>query len=226
MEEKQVISPTFVVVTALFIAALIASNIIAVKLVVIAGQVLTAGIIIFPVSYIVGDILTEVYGFRRARTVIWLGFGSNLLVVAAIWLASMLPSASFWAANQPAYETILGYVPRLLAASFAAYLVGEFVNAGILSRMKILTGGKWLWSRTIGSTLVGQGLDSTVFVMIAFAGQVPDLWHLIWVQWVAKVLYEVVATPVTYLVVNWLKNKEQIDTFDNGVILNPIGSLR
>lgn len=220
---QRVISPTFVVVTALFITALISANIIAVKLVVIAGQVLTAGIIIFPVSYIVGDILTEVYGYRRARAVIWLGFASNLLVVTAIWVGGLLPAASFWEENQPAYETILGYAPRILAASFAAYLVGEFANSVILSRMKIATRGRWLWSRTIGSTMVGQGLDSGIFVTVAFAGQVPELWHLIWIQWLAKVLYEVAATPATYAVVTWLKRKEGIDTFDHGVSLNPIG---
>lgn len=220
---QQTISPAFVVVTALFITALITANIIAVKLVIVAEQVITAGIIIFPVSYIVGDILTEVYGFKRARAVIWLGFGANLLVVTAIWLAGLLPAAPFWAENQPAYDTILGYAPRLLAASFAAYLVGEFTNSVVLSRMKIATGGRWLWSRTIGSTVVGQGFDSVIFVLVAFAGQVPDLWQLIWIQWVAKVLYEVAATPATYYIVNWLKRKEQIDTYDHGVTLNPIG---
>ena len=180
-----------------------------VKLIDIAGQVITAGIIIFPVSYIVGDVLTEVYGFKKARAVIFLGFVANLLVVLAIWVSGLLPSASFWAENQPAYETILGYAPRLLAASFVAYLVGEITNSAVLSHMKTVTGERWLWSRTIGSTVIGQGLDSTIFVVIAFAGQVPELWHLIWIQWVAKVLYEVAATPATYAIVNHLKNYER-----------------
>lgn len=217
------ISPAFVVVTVLFITSLISANIIAVKLVLVGGQVLTAGIIIFPVSYIVGDILTEVYGYRRARAVIWLGFVSNMLVVLAIMVGGKLPAAPFWEENVSAYQTILGYAPRLLVASFAAYLLGEFVNALVLSRMKIATSGRWLWSRTISSTVIGQGLDSGVFVTIAFLGQVPDLWHLIWVQWVAKVLYEVAATPATYFVVNWLKKKEEIDTFDHGISINPFG---
>ncbi|MSR09290.1 MAG: VUT family protein [Gammaproteobacteria bacterium] len=221
--QQQPITPLFVVVTALFITALISSNIISVKLAVIAGQILPAGIVIFPVSYIVGDILTEVYGYRRARAVIWLGLASNLLVVTAIWVAGQLPPAQFWQENQSAYETILGYTPRILVASFAAYLVGEFANSAVLSRMKVATRGRWLWSRTIGSTVVGQGLDSIVFITIAFAGQVPGLWHLVWVQWLAKVLYEVAATPVTYAVVGWLKRKDRIDTFDYDVSLNPIG---
>jgi uncharacterized integral membrane protein (TIGR00697 family) len=206
---KQSVSPAFLVVTTLFVVALITSNIIAVKLIDIAGQVITAGIIIFPVSYIVGDVLTEVYGFKKARAVIFLGFVANLLVVLAIWVSGLLPSASFWAENQPAYETILGYAPRLLAASFVAYLVGEITNSAVLSHMKTVTGERWLWSRTIGSTVIGQGLDSTIFVVIAFAGQVPELWHLIWIQWVAKVLYEVAATPATYAIVNHLKNYER-----------------
>ena len=112
------------------------------------------------------------YGFRRARAVIWLGFLCNLLVVGAIWIGGLLPAAPFWAENQAAYDTILGYAPRLLVASFAAYLVGEFANAMTLSRLKIATKGRWLWMRTIGSTIVGQGLDSAVFITIAFAGEV------------------------------------------------------
>ncbi len=221
--QQRPITPLFVAITAVFIASLISANIIAVKLVVIAGQVLPAAIVIFPVSYIVGDVLTEVYGYRRARAVIWLGFVSNLLVVAAIWIGGQLPPAGFWQENQQAYDTILGYAPRILVASFVAYLVGEFANALILSRMKVATRGRWLWSRTIGSTVVGQGLDSVVFITIAFAGQVPGLWHLVWVQWLAKVLYEIAATPATYAVVSWLKRKEGIDTFDYNVSLNPLG---
>ncbi|MBI2872417.1 MAG: queuosine precursor transporter [Chloroflexi bacterium] len=215
-------SPLFVLVTALFITFLLTSNIIAVKLALIAGQVLFAAIIIFPISYIIGDVLTEVYGYRRARAVIWLGFLCNLLMVVAIWLGGLLPPAPFWQEKQAAYQTILGYTPRLLVASFAAYLVGEFANSIVLSRMKLATKGQWLWTRTIGSTIIGQGLDSAVFTTIAVAGQVPDLWHLVWVQWLAKVAYEVLATPLTYAVVTWLKRREGVDTFDRGISLNPL----
>ena len=136
------------------------------------GLVLPAAIVIFPISYIFGDVLTEVYGYRQARRVIWLGFGCNLIAVVAIWLGQVLPAASFWD-GQAAYERILGYTPRLLIASFLAYLVGEFANSFVLAKMKIVTNGRWLWTRTIGSTLVGQGLDSLVFITLAFVGTIP-----------------------------------------------------
>jgi uncharacterized integral membrane protein (TIGR00697 family) len=214
-------SPLFLLCTIVFITALLSANIIAVKLVVIAGQVLPAAIIIFPISYIFGDVLTEVYGYRRARAVIWLGFLANLLMVGAFWIGGLLPAAPFWEENQAAYDTILGYTPRLLGASLVAYLAGEFVNALVLSRLKVATKGRWLWLRTVSSTVVGQGLDSLVFITLAFAGQVPGLWHLIWVQWLAKVAYEAAATPLTYTVVGWLKRREGIDTFDRDLRLSP-----
>jgi queuosine precursor transporter len=156
----------FLLVTSIFITCLITSNIIAVKLVNIFGLILPAAILIFPISYIFGDVLTEVYGYRQARQVIWLGFFCNLIAVVAIWLGQILPAASFWD-GQAAYERILGYTPRLLGASFLAYLVGEFANSFVLAKMKIATNGRWLWARTIGSTLVGQGLDSLVFMTLA-----------------------------------------------------------
>ncbi len=143
------------------------ANIIAVKLISIFGFIVPAAIIIFPVSYICGDVLTEVYGYQRARQVIWIAFGCNVLAVAAIWIGQVLPGAAVWDA-QPAYERILGFTPRLLMASFCAYLIGEFSNAFVLAKMKILTGGRMLWARTIGSTVVGQGLDSLIFISIAF----------------------------------------------------------
>src|ERR687894_132492 len=199
-------SLAFVVVVALFVTTLITANITAVKLIEVFGLVLPAAIIIFPVSYILGDVLTEVYGYRAARRVIWLGFFCNLLAVAAIYLGGILPAAPFWQ-GQEAYEIILGYTPRLLIASFFAYLIGEFANAIVLARMKVATNGRFLWSRTIGSTLVGQGLDSLVFIVLAFVGTIPASAILVAVvtQWLVKSLYEVLATPLTYLVVNHLK---------------------
>lgn len=210
-------------VAGVFITMLIVSNIVAVKLIDVGGLVLPAAVVVFPISYIVGDVLTEVYGYSQARRVIWLGFGCNLLAVAAIWLAGAMPAAVFWAPNQAAFDTILGYTPRLLAASFAAYLVGEFANAAVLSRMKVATGGRFLWTRTIGSTLVGEGLDSAVFITLAFAGVMPPevLPTTIVTQWLFKTAYEAAATPLTYLVVNWLKRVEGMDTFDIGTPLNP-----
>ena len=219
------LSPTFMVVTALFVTCLITANIIAVKLVVIFGHVLPAAIVIFPLSYIIGDILTEVYGYRQARAVIWLGFLCNLVAVAAIWVGGFMTPASFWG-GQEAYDSILGYTPRLLMASFAAYLVGEFANSTILAKMKIWTQGRWLWSRTISSTIVGQGLDSAVFITLAFAGGEVALVRLILTQWTAKVIYEAAATPLTYLVVGWIKRREGLDHYDYDTSFNPIAVTR
>jgi hypothetical protein len=216
-------SPWFVLCAAFFVTGLITANITAVKLVTIFGWILPAAILIFPVSYIVGDVLTEVYGYRRARSVIWLGFLCNLLAVAAIWLGQLLPPAPFWD-GQGAYERILGYSPRLLLASFLAYLVGEFTNSYVLATMKIATRGRWLWTRTIGSTLIGQGLDSVVFMSVAFAGEIPasGLISAVATQWLAKSIYETLATPLTYLTVNFLKQREGLDVYDYGTRFNPL----
>ena len=216
-------STWFVCIVAVFITCLITANITAVKLIVICGLLMPAGIIIFPISYICGDVLTEVYGYRQTRRVIWLGFFCNLLTVVAIWVGQILPPASFWD-GQPAYERILGYTPRLLVSSFIAYLVGEFTNAFILAKMKIATKGRWLWMRTIGSTLLGQSLDSLVFVTLAFLGTIP-LSHMataIITQWLVKTGYEVVATPLTYVVVTYLKRQEGMDVYDYKTRFNPL----
>ncbi|MFZ2487766.1 MAG: queuosine precursor transporter [Anaerolineae bacterium] len=213
----------FLLVTVIFVTSLITANIAAVKLIDIRGLILDAGVITFPVSYIVGDVLTEVYGYQRARQVIWLGFLCNLLAVAALWLAGLLPAAPFWD-GQAAYDRILGYTPRLLAASFVAYLVGEFANAFVLAKLKIATRGRWLWTRTIGSTLIGQGLDSLVFVTLAFLGTIPlaSLGSAILAQWAFKTAYETLATPLTYWVVNALKRREGVDVYDYDTQFNPL----
>jgi uncharacterized integral membrane protein (TIGR00697 family) len=213
----------YLIVAAVFIAALIAANIIAVKLIDVWGYILPAAIIVFPVSYIVGDVLTEVYGYAGARRVIWLGFLSNLIVVAAIWLGGLLPAAGFWQ-GQEAYDQILGFIPRILAASFVAYLVGEFVNSYVLAKMKIAMDGRHLWARTIGSTLVGQFLDSTIFIVLAFAGILPPsvLVTMVITQWLMKSAYEALATPLTYAVVGFLKRKEGIDVYDRETKFNPL----
>jgi queuosine precursor transporter len=216
-------SLAFVAIVALFVTALITANITAVKLIGVFGLVLPAAVIVFPISYILGDVLTEVYGYRAARRVIWLGFLCNLLAVAAIYLGGLLPAAPFWDA-QEAYDRILGYAPRVLAASFLAYLVGEFANAIVLAKMKVATNGRFLWSRTIGSTIVGQGLDSLVFIVLAFAGTIPASAMLTAVvtQWLVKSLYEAFATPLTYVVVNRLKRTEGVDVYDRDTRLNPL----
>lgn len=218
------ISYRFVVIAAVFVTCLITANIIAVKIVSLGFVILPAAIFVFPVSYIFGDVLTEVYGYRWARRLIWLGFLCNLIFVIFAWIGQILPPASFWE-GQKAYESILGYTPRLLVASFAGYLVGEFANSFILARMKILTKGRWLWSRTIGSTIVGQGLDTVLFITLAFGGTPSFVPILILYHWLAKTGIEAVATPFTYAVVNYIKKKEAIDTYDYKTNFNPLSLL-
>jgi uncharacterized integral membrane protein (TIGR00697 family) len=214
------------VVTALFVTALIAANAMSVKLVNLAGVEIDAGTTIFPLTYIFGDILTEVYGYGRARQVIWLGFFCNLLFVLAMWAGQIAPASSNFDA-QPAYERILGYTPRLLLASFSAYLVGEFVNSYILARLKVATHGRFLWLRTISSTMAAQAVDSIIFITIAFAGEVS--WAVVWViarnNWLLKTAYEVLATPLTYLIVTRLKDIEGVDVYDRDTNWNPFAWL-
>jgi queuosine precursor transporter len=204
----------FVVVAGFFVTTLVVSNIIAVKLVEVGGRVFDAGNILFPLAYLLGDVLTEVYGFRVARRMIVLGFACNLLAVGAIQVAIALPAAGFWAENQASYETVLGTSLRLFLASLAAYLCGELANAFVLSRLKVATRGRFLWSRTIGSTLVGQGLDSAIFVTLAFAGTGAPLLETALTTWAIKVAWEVLATPLTYAVVTYLKRREGLDVYD------------
>jgi uncharacterized integral membrane protein (TIGR00697 family) len=219
-------------VVAVLGTTLIVSNIIAVKLISVANLTLPAAVILFPVAYIIGDVLTEVYGYAKAREAIWIGFGCNLSAVAAIWLAGLLPPDPAWSAvglsgpaeAQRAYDAILGFTPRLLAASFIAYLAGEFLNAYVLARLKVRTGGRYLWARTIASTLLGQGVDSLLFISIAFYGVIPAsiLLSAIVAQWAVKSGFEAIATPLTYLVVNALKKAEAIDHFDQDTDFRPI----
>ena len=227
-----VVSQRFLIIAALFITCLITANIIAVKLITLGIEPirhggfqfpgpLPAAIVIFPISYIFGDILTEVYGYRQARKVIWLGFLCNLIAVFAFWVAGRIPALD--SGVQSAYQRILGYTPRLLVASFSAYLIGEFANSFVLAKMKIMTKGRFLWTRTIGSTIVGEGLDATVFIIIAFGGTLswPLIIGIILTHWLVKTGYEVVATPFTYMVVNFLKKKEGVDTYDYDTDFNP-----
>jgi uncharacterized integral membrane protein (TIGR00697 family) len=213
----------FVGCVALFVTCLLTANTIAAKLIVVGGVVLTAGIVIFPISYVVGDVLTEVWGYAAARRVIWLGFACNALMVIAIWLGGQLPAAPFWTGDA-AYAEILGHTPRIVLASFVAYLAGEFANSFVLAKLKIATRGRRLWLRTIGSTVVGQALDSSVFVTLAFAGTVPIgvLAQIVGGQWVFKVLYEAAATPLTYAAVAWLKAREGVDAYDHETDFNPV----
>ncbi|OGN90934.1 MAG: transporter [Chloroflexi bacterium RBG_13_48_17] len=214
------ISHRLVIIIAVFITCLITANIIAVKVINLGPFTLPAAIFVFPFSYIFGDVLTEVYGYRTTRRVIWLGFACNLIFVFFAWIGQILPPASFWG-GQESYENILGYTPRLLAASLGGYIVGEFVNSYILARMKIMTKGRWLWSRTIGSTILGQGFDTAIFITIAFIGTASSVPTMIMHHWIAKVAIEVIFTPATYVIVNRLKHKEGIDTYDYHTKYNP-----
>jgi len=214
------VSHRLVVITAVFVTCLITANIIAVKVISVGSVILPAAIVVFPLSYIFGDILTEVYGYRLARRVIWLGFACNLIFVFFAWVGQILPPASFWG-GQEAYESILGYTWRLLIASFIGYLAGEFANSFVLAKMKILTRGRWLWTRTIGSTIVGEGLDTAIFITLAYIGTSSFVPIMILYHWLAKVLFEAIFTPFTYGVVNYLKKKEAIDTYDHRTNFNP-----
>ena len=211
-------------ITALFVTTLVVSNIIAGKQVAFTATViLPAAVILFPLTYILGDVLTEVYGYRRCRRVIWIGFACNAVAVLAIAIGGWLRPAGFWD-GQDAYVRTLGAVPRIVAASFLAYLLGEFVNSFVLAKLKVATSGRLLWLRTIGSTVVGQLVDSGVFITVAFIGVFPagQVLRLVVTQWLFKVVYEAVATPATYAVVGWLKRTEGVDHFDTGTDFTPL----
>ncbi len=213
-------SHRFVIVACVFVTCLITANIIGAKVVALGPFILQAAVFLFPLSYIFGDILTEVYGYHQARRVIWLGFLCNLIFVIFAWVGQLLPPAPLWE-GQKAYETILGYTPRLLAASFCGYLAGEFANSFVLAKMKILTRGRWLWTRTIGSTIVGQGLDTVIFIIGAYFGAPFFTLMMILYHWLAKIAIETIATPFTYTAVNSLKKKEAVDTYDYETNFNP-----
>jgi uncharacterized integral membrane protein (TIGR00697 family) len=213
-----------------FVAILLLSNVLGagkvavIDLPVVGQWPFGAGILFFPLSYIIGDVLTEVYGYGRTRRVIWAGFGATLFMAGMSWVVVALPPAPSWA-NQAAYETVFGQVPRIVLASVCAFWAGEFVNAYVLARMKLWTGGRHLWTRTIGSTVVGQGVDSLIFYPLAFwgaAGWTPDLViTVLYTQWALKVGWEALLTPVTYMVVGWLKRAEGVDVFDEGTDFSP-----
>lgn len=215
-------SKYFLYIAILFVAVLMISNTTATKLVEFGSFIVSGAIIIFPISYIFGDILTEVYGYRASRKIIWSGFAAIILMSLSYWIVQILPPAGFWQ-NQGAYEAILGGVPRIVLASMLAYFCGEFSNSYVLSRMKVWMQGKHLWMRTIGSTVVGEGVDSIIFVFVAFYGTMSlgDLLTVIGSIYFLKVVYEILATPFTYIIVNKLKRAEGIDVYDKGISYNP-----
>jgi uncharacterized integral membrane protein (TIGR00697 family) len=217
-------------VMAAFVAIILLSNVLGagkVAQVWVPGfgyQPFGAGILFFPISYVIGDVLTEVYGYARARRVIWAGTVAVLFMALMSWVVVALPPAPDWA-NQQAYETIFGQVPRIVFASVCAFWAGEFVNSFVLAKMKLWTGGKMLWTRTVGSTVAGQGIDSLIFYPLAFLGAAGFtnalVIKLIFVQWALKVGWEVLLTPVTYLVVGGLKRAEGVDVYDEGTDFTP-----
>ncbi len=215
---------------AAFVVILILSNVIGaakiaeVDFPVIGKCSFGAGIMFFPLGYLLGDILTEVYGYARARRCIWAGFAAMLFMAFMSWVVVALPPAPFWG-NQGAYETVFGQVPRIVFASITAFWVGEFVNSFVMARMKVLTQGTKLWTRTIGSTVCGQFVDSLIFYPLAFWN--AEGWThegvitVMITNWALKVGWEVLLTPVTYAVVNFLKRHEGLDVFDVGTDFTP-----
>lgn len=214
---------SFDVVMAAFVAILLLSNVIgAAKVASLGGWEFGAGILFFPLGYVIGDVLTEVYGYARARRCIWVGFSALIFMAFMSWVVVSLPPAAGWT-GQAAYESVFGQVPRIVFASIIAFWAGEFVNSYVLARMKIWTQGKHLWSRTIGSTIFGQGVDSLIFYPLAFwrVWQSDQVVTVLVTNWLLKVSWEVVLTPVTYVVVNKLKRHEGVDLFDDGTDFTP-----
>jgi len=212
----------FNIISSIFVSVLLISNTVATKLFSLGPFIFTGAIFVFPISYIFGDILVEVYGYGRSRIIIWTGFIALVGMSIIYWLVGLLPPAPGWE-NQEAYLAIFGVVPRIVIASIIGYWAGEFSNSYVLAKLKVLTKGKWLWSRTISSTIVGQGVDTVLFTFIGFFGLIPNsiLITAIISGYVFKVIYEIIATPITYKIVKFLKKKEEIDHYDYETNFNP-----
>jgi conserved hypothetical integral membrane protein len=210
-------------VMALFVTILLCSNIIgAAKVATVWGFTFGAGVLFFPISYIFNDVLTEVYGYARARKVVWAGFGAIIFASFMSWVVVSLPPAQGWN-DQGAYESVFGQTPRIVFASLTAFFVGEFANSYVLAKLKIRTGGRHLWVRTIGSTIIGEGVDSLVFYPVAFLGvwEPALVWRVMVSNYMIKVAWEAVITPVTYRVVNFLKRAENEDYYDHKTNFTP-----
>lgn len=215
-------------ITAAFVVVLIVSNIASTKVVLFGPFTFDGGTILFPLAYIFGDILTEVYGYKKSRRVIWTGFFLLMVATLTFGLVGVLPTPNdeMSKTSAGAFSTILGLVPRIVIASLVAYFVGEFVNSYILAKLKIATAGRWLWTRTIGSTLVGEGLDTAVFLLVAFYGVWDNslLWTVFVSNYIFKVGVEVLLTPVTYAVVGFLKKAENEDYYDRDTNFSPFAA--
>lgn len=213
-------------ITALFVVVLIVSNIASTKVVILGPFTFDGGTILFPLAYIFGDVLTEVYGYKRSRRVIWTGFFLLMLATLTLGLVNALPTPKDQASTAQAFSTVLGLVPRIVLGSLVAYFVGEFMNSYVLAKLKLATNGRWLWTRTIGSTLVGEALDTAIFLLIAFYGVWDNrlLWTVFISNYVFKVGVEVLFTPVTYAVVGFLKKAEVEDYYDRDTNFNPFAT--
>ncbi len=214
-------------VMAAFVTVLLCANLIgAAKPATLFGLTFNAGVLFFPISYIFGDILTEVYGYARARRVVWTGFGALAFASFMSWATLAFPPAAGWP-HQAAYETVFGGTPRIVAASLVAYFCGEFCNSYVLAKLKLVTSGRLLWSRTIGSTIVGEAVDSAIFYPLAFLGVWPRelVVQVMITNYMLKVLWEVVMTPFTYRIVNYLKRAESEDYFDRNTNFTPFSIL-
>ena len=223
----------------MYAVLLIVSNILASKITIVWGMPIAAGIVCFPLAYLVNDVLTEVYGYDVAKRIIWMGFALLFFSVVMIYVANILPAADFWKEQQVVYDgeekqvdmnyafhAVLGVAPRIAFASLCAFLVGSFLNSIVLSKLKVKTNGRFLWIRTIGSTIVGESADSIVFAFVAFYGHsdwtIEKILALAWTGFLLKTLYEVIATPLTYAIVSAVKKVEKVDVYDYSISYNPI----
>jgi uncharacterized integral membrane protein (TIGR00697 family) len=215
------------ILISVFVAVLLISNLVGQKIAAVGWFRISGAQLLFPVTYIFGDIFTEVYGYGASRRAIWLGFFASMLMAVMALITVALPPAPDWH-NQEAFKTVFYTVPRLIVASLIAYWAGEFANSYTLARMKLLTSGRYLWTRTVGSTVVGQGVDTIIVMTLGFAGTIAwsDIGKLIVSGYLGKVIYEVLMTPLTYAVVGWLKRKERVDTFDYDTDFSPFHIAR
>jgi len=220
---KNQVSVAFMICGLLFTTCLIVANIVEQKLIAIGPIEATAGLLIFPVSYIVNDLIAEIWGYRKVRLIIWYGFLMNFLAVAVFQLSIYAPGSSNFH-HKEAFDLVLGNTLRITIASFIAFLFGAFLNAYVMSKMKVLQGGRGFSTRAIVSTIVGEGVDSIIFFIIAFSGILPlrAIVMLILTQTAMKTTYEIIALPLTNVLVKWVKKKEQIDVYDNDISYNPL----
>ena len=221
IKQQPKVSVLFMLFSTLFCVCLILANVLETKQIQVGAISLTGGLIVFPISYIINDCIAEVWGFRRTRLVIWLGFLLNFFAVGVGQIAVFIPAAPFWEGEE-AFNFVFGLAPRVAIASFLAFFVGSFMNAYVMSRMKLQSKGKHFSVRAIVSTLAGEGVDSLIFFPIAFAGMMPvhELIRMMLTQMILKTLYEIIILPVTIRVVKYVKQFEGIDTYDNHISYN------